>query len=129
MKSAPKFICTTCKSKFVSKDRARDHVAKQHVGGRYATRYNDACEMIASVTDTIVDGVLCWQIVCERHYHCIEVSSKREAMSYISATDEFCEACEDDSEYCYTCEIDIASYLFDNDVALGHEGHEIGGRN
>lgn len=75
-----------------------------------------------------------WRLICERHFCIVQFTNKRVAQSFKNCPNEWCEACEDDSKYCYTCEITVPDHWFGtSEIVEGgvhrHESHEIGGRN
>ena len=94
---------------------------------------NKTVTLEEAIGDEIADGGK-WRLVCEKHYTICQFTNKRIAKSLMSKPSAWCEACCDDSEYCYTCEIFVPSYYFGaSEIVEGgvhrHEGHEIGGRN
>jgi hypothetical protein len=79
--------------------------------------------------DTINDGGK-WQLLCTKHWQCVQYTNKRVAASWKNSPEEWCESCQDDKHFCYTCDFPFADYLvLDDGTVIGHEGHEIGGRN
>jgi hypothetical protein len=83
-------------------------------------------ELIELFDDEAEDGGR-WMLVCRKHHHVIQFTTKRTALSFKAHPDEWCEPCMDDSTYCYTCEVQFPAHCIGDDGTVWlHEGHRIG---
>lgn len=79
--------------------------------------------------ETVEDGGK-WQLLCTKHFKICQFTNKKVAASFQKEPEMFCGFCQDDSDFCYTCEKGVFQWdMLQDGTALGHEGHELGGRN
>jgi len=71
-----------------------------------------------------------WGLICTKHSQSCQFTNKRVAASWKNKPETWCEFCQDDSNFCYTCGFDVPDWaMLPDGTAIRHEGHELGGRN
>lgn len=124
--------CNVCGMKFATEARAVAHVEKRHA--------NDALWVEGNKTlwraDSEQDG---YEVVCETHSTVAWFATKAVAMDWCrnASTDEFCDACRDNSRWCLECGGMIETYAKDlaqhnewkadarRDVQVSDSGREV----
>jgi hypothetical protein len=67
-----------------------------------------------------------WGMICNLHHEMFQDTNKRRLMTFKKHSEIWCMGCQDDSNFCYTCEISVPDFYFVDGVWTSHVGHVFG---